>query len=215
MIVSNPRDVPQVIEAELPDAVGRALAAGAIAPLEFIGAGMTGIVLRSGGLSYKAARRLTDTTHALFEAEAEFFAACARADGVREHVAAIRDFDPWGLTITKDYLEPDPDVRPWQHESGLWELHRRIDALMRPHGWTAPEYKPDSYVPTAEGPMLVDGTFAQRVGQVLLQYARALLDGQRPWWSETPQDLAFALRIEVGRSLTAEQAAPLLARLPA
>lgn len=210
----NPEDVPDIVGPELDDVVARALGAGADLPLEYVGAGMTGVVLRHGGRSYKVARRLTDTTHALFEAEAEFFAACARVPEVAEHVAPLEAFDPWGLTIVKLFIARDPDVRLWQYEDSLWELHRRIEDLMIPYGWTAPEYKTDSYVPTARGPILVDGTFAHRVGQVLLAYATDLLDGRRPWWSETPGDLAFALRVEVGRSITAEQAAPLLARLP-
>ena len=212
--LSNPEDVPAVVQPEIADVIARATVSGAGPDLEYIGAGMTAVVLRSGPRSYKVARRLSDTLHSLFEAEAEFFAACARVPELDNNVALIEAFDALGLTIVKTYIERDPDVRPWQYEGGLWEAHRRLEAIMAPRGWTAPEYKVDSYVATSHGPVLVDGTFAHRVGRVLLTYAEELLSGERPWWTETPRDLAFALRIEVGRTLTAQQVEPLLARLP-
>jgi len=211
--VSNAEDVDRVVIGQMEGVVERAMAAGASAPLTYVGAGMTGVVLRSGPRSYKVARNLTPTRHSSFEAEAEFFQACSRVPEIREQVAQIRKFDPYRLVIIKRYVPRDPEAKAWKNETAIWELHKRIEATMIPHGWTAPEFKADSYVLSEAGPVLVDGTFAHRVGLVLLQYATDLLDERRPWWDETPRDLAFALRMEVGRTLTQDQIAPLEARL--
>ena len=213
--LSNPDDVDRIVLGDMDHIVERAMAAGAKAPLEYIGAGMTSVVLRSGAQSYKVARNLSPTRHANFEDEAEFFAACMRVAWVREHVAELRGFDAQRLVIVKAYVPRDPTMRLSQYEHSLWEVHKKIERLMLPHGWGAPEFKNDSYIPTARGAVLVDGTFTQRCGKTLLKYARDLLDGRRPWWTETPRDLGFALRMEVGRTLTPEEIAPLEARLSA
>ena len=53
-----------------------------------------------------------------------------------------------------------------------------------------------------------------RVGHVLLEYVKDVLSGRRVT-DERLGDLAFAVRIEVGRTLTPEEAAPVLRALPA
>jgi len=210
-LVTDAEYVPAVVRPQMPGVVERLKASGAPPPYEYIGAGMTSVVFRSGALAYKVARGTSDSTRSLFLDEAEFLKTASRVARVRHRVAKFVRFDPVNLVITRRYVPRDPNAR--RGAVDLWDLHRELERLMLPHGWTAPEYKDDSYVLAKRGPVLVDAGFAHRVGKVLLRDVEEKLTGRRPWFHDTPQDLAFALRMEVGKTLTQEQIAPLEAKL--
>ena len=106
------------------------------------------------------------------------------------------------LVIVRDCPRKDPDESMSRWESRLWDLHREIERDMLPHGWTAPEFKPDSYVLTAQGPILVDASMPSRVGAVLARYVEGIVAGARPLGNDSPSDLAFAVRREVGQTLS-------------
>lgn len=203
LVPGDVRYIPPVVLPQMPDVVARALAAGAKPPLEYIGAGMTGVVFCAGGTAYKVSRTTAPIAHATFEDEAEWLAEAAHVPSVAPHVAAFHRFDPENLVIIRDCPVADPDQSAYRYGEGkLFDLHRRIEAAMLPHGWTSPEFKPDSYVLTTGGPVLVDASMPSRVGEELARYTEAVAAGKRPLWTTTPRDLAFAVRMEGGRTLT-------------
>lgn len=205
------RYIPKVVLPQMPDVVARALAAGARPPLEYVGAGMTGVVFCAGDIAYKIARDTQPIDHHIFEEEAEWLKAAARVPGVASHVARFRHFDPENLVIERDCPHPDPDMSAWRYgENRLFDLHRQIEHEMIPHGWTAPEFKPDSYVLTTRGPVLVDASMPSRVGDELAQYVRDVVAGERELWTTRPTDLAFSVRREIGQTLSKDEADQLL-----
>lgn len=188
----NVRDVPRAIEGEMRNAMARAVAAGAGPRLEFIGAGMTGIVLSDGKHAYKIARHSPDT----LAEEAEWFVAAAKVPFVKDHVPANVRWDEKNGVIIRDFV--DGRAGRWGDESKLRDLHSEIDKQMREKaGWSAPEFKGDSYIITPSGQqVLIDGSMPIRVGQNLVGYVEDVLDGRRV--SREPlTDLAFALRAEI------------------
>ena len=203
LVPGDARYVPDTVRPQMPDVVARALAAGATPPLEYMGAGMTGIVFCSGDVAYKVARDTRPIDHQFFEEEADWLAVAVRVPAVSPHVAHFLDFDPDNLVITRDCARADPDQSAWRYgENKLHDLHRQIERAMIPHGWTAPEFKPDSYVLTTSGPVLVDASMPSRVGEELARYVEAVVADERPLWTTRPQDLAFAVRMEAGRTLS-------------
>ena len=197
----------------MPDVVARAAAAGMPAGAEFMGAGMTGVVFCVGGEAFKVARQATPTLRRMLEEEAEWLGAAARVPAVAPHVAGVRRFDPRNVVIVRDCPRADPDQPRWKWEGALFDLHRSIEQAMLPNGWTAPEFKPDSYVLTSQGAILVDASMPSRVGHVLSLYIEDLVEGERELGDERPSDLAFAVRREVGQTLTREEADRLQALL--
>jgi hypothetical protein len=196
------RFVPAIVQPQMPDIVRRALAAGARPPLEYMGAGMTGVVFCAGDIAYKVARDTRPIDHQFFEEEAEWLRAVTAVPEVAPHVVHFRGFDPDNLVIVRDCPVADPDQSAWRYgENKLHDLHRQIERDMIPHGWTAPEFKLDSYVLTTRGPVLVDASMPSRVGEELARYVEAVAADERPLWT-TPEDLAFAVRMEAGRTLT-------------
>lgn len=187
---------------QMPDIVARAAAGGMPRGAEYMGAGMTGVVFCVGEVAYKVARSTQPISHSMFGDEAEWLDAAARVGSVAPHVARIHRFDPVNLVIVRDCPRKDPDQSMSRWESRLWDLHREIERDMLPHGWTAPEFKPDSYVLTAQGPILVDASMPSRVGAVLARYVEGIVAGARPLGNDSPSDLAFAVRREVGQTLS-------------
>jgi len=200
------RYVPAIVRPQMPDVVRRAAAAGMPPGTEYVGAGMTGVVFCAGATAFKVARDTRPIDHHLFEDEAEWLASTAAVPAVAPHVAHLRRFDPENLVIVRDCPHPDPDQSHWRWESKLHELHGFIERAMIPHGWTAPEFKPDSYVLTPHGPILVDASMPSRVGAVLAQYVEDVVSGARPLWTTRPHDLTFEVRREVGQTLTQAEA---------
>jgi hypothetical protein len=187
------------------------LAASARPPLEYVGAGMTGIVFCAGDVAYKVARDTRPIDHQIFEEEAEWLEAASHVPEVAPHVARFRHFDPENLVIERDCPHPDPDMSAWRYGEGkLFDLHGRIEREMIPHGWTAPEFKPDSYVITSRGPVLVDASMPSRVGAELAQYIEDVVSGERELRTTQPSDLAFYVRREIGQTLSKDEAERLL-----
>ncbi len=207
------RYVPAVVLPQMPDVVARAVAAGMPHGAEFMGAGMTGVVFCVGTTAFKVAREASPTLRRMLEEEAEWLAAAAAVPAVAPHVAGVRQFDPGNVVIVRDCPRADPDEPRWKWESALFDLHRRIEQAMLPNGWSAPEFKPDSYVLTSGGPILVDASMPSRVGAVLAQYVEDVARGARELGDERPNDLAFAVRREVGQTLSQAEADRLQALL--
>jgi hypothetical protein len=196
------RFVPEAVVPQMPDIMARALAAGAPPSLEFMGAGMTGVVFCADDIAYKVARTMKPINRSFFEDEAEWLEAASRVREVSLHVAPFYRFDP--LTLVIERACPKSERSSYSYgESKLFDLHQKIERAMIPHGWSAPEYKPDSYVITTHGPVLVDASMPSRVGQVLARYVEEIVAGKRELRSgDRPGDLAFAVRREVGQTLS-------------
>lgn len=206
LVPGDDQYVPAVVLPQMPDVVARALAAGAQPPLEYIGDGMTGVVFCVGDVAYKVARHTSPSNHASFEDEAEWLITASYVRDVAPYVAQIHHFDADNLVIERDCVRPDPDRTPYRYGEGkLFDLHRNIERAMLPHGWSAPEFKLDSYVITLGGPVLVDAGMASRVGSELARYVEAVVSGERPLWNTTPSDLAFYVRREIGQTLSQGQ----------
>lgn len=189
----------RAVEQEFEDALQRAIAAGAQPPLDFVGAGMTGIVFRAGGQAFKVARGSAAT---FLQEEAEWLRDAARVPGVREHVVRFTRYDATHGVLVREHVPQREDYR--RNESKLFDLHQRIGKLMRTVGWGAPEFKPDSYVYAPHrGPVLVDASMPHRFGRRAIEYVVDVLRGRRPLPKRSYQsekdawkDLAFDVRRE-------------------
>lgn len=207
LVPGDDRYIHEIILPEMPDVVARAITAGAPTPLEYMGAGMTGVVFCVDGVAYKVARRMRDIDHQMFEDEAEWLTAASHVTDVAPSVAEIFHFDPDNLVIERDCPRPATDQTPYRYgERRLSDLHGDIERAMLPHGWTAPEFKPDSYVITARGPVLVDASMPSRVGQELARYVEDVVADDRQLWSDRPSDIAFYVRREIGQTLSKGEA---------
>jgi hypothetical protein len=187
----NERDVPGAIAGEMRSAVARAVAAGAAPRLEFIGAGMTGIVLSDGKYAYKVARH----DPGVLAEEAEWFVDAARTPFVKDHVPKHVRWNAQHGVLVRDFVDGRPGR--WGDESRLFDLHRAMEKHMLKAGWSMPEFKGDSYIIAENGhPILVDGSLPSRVGKNLVRYVEDALAGRRTP-RESMSDLAFALRREI------------------
>lgn len=214
-IVEDAEYVPSVVQPEMSSVVSRALDAGATAPLQYMGAGMTGVVFCNGDVAYKVARRVSPLLRRMLGDEAEWLAAAGRVRDVRKHVARLHGYDPQSIVIVRECPRRDPEMTSYRYgERRLSDLHSEIEHKMIPHGWTAPEFKPDSYVITKSGPVLVDASMPARVGHVLLDYVHDVMTGRRTT-DERPGDLAFEVRREIGQTLEPQEAEPVLIELEA
>jgi hypothetical protein len=205
-VVPNVVDIPSGtwthIEDQFPDAVARTLAAGALSPLEFLGAGMTSIVFcDAAGQGFKTARHLA--SEGMLADEAEWLATAGQIPGVQDHVARLTAYDPDLAVIERECVRGKRGT--WAMGTKLRDLHVRIQTAMLPYGWTAPEYKEDSYVVArGRGPILVDASMPHRVGRRLVEYALDVLAGRRPTGPREFEDLAFSIRIEVSNGTIPE-----------
>jgi len=211
--IGDARFIPGVVLPQMPD-VARRLRAIEHGAVEYIGAGMTGVVFCAGSRAFKVARDTRPIDHKFFDDEAEWLEAASRVAEVAPHVAKFHSFDRVNLVIVRACPRTAPDMSPYRYgEDKLHALHGRIEKAMLPHGWTSPEFKADSYVITSEGPVLVDASMPSRVGVVLVEYIADILAGRRAGY-ENASTLAFELRREVQMGTVGEmRAAPLLAQL--
>ena len=201
----------RAIGPELDDAERRAYAAGATGDLEYIGAGMTGIVFcDERNKAFKVARN-GDTAVAI---EARWIAAANKI--IPEHVPKLFGFDRDQNVLVRECMRPVPRERSRWNERKLFALHERIGKTMHQYGWGRPEYKPDSYVYTQRGPVLVDAGFAVRRGRELVRETLDYLNGRRKLQpQERPTDIAWEIRMERGETIPPAVANKLLARLKA
>ena len=173
---------------------------------------MTAIVLCDArGHAFKIARDATNKS--FLDDEADWLAVASKTPGVREHVAKFIRYWPYYIVIERECPMPTLGYRR-RDEHAIFDLHYDvIGKRMNRVGWTAPEFKQDSYVITDRGPILVDASMAQRIGKVLLRYTVDLLRGRRTT-SDRPSDYAYYVRREIGeRTITERAAAPVLQAL--
>jgi len=207
--------VPGACKPQIQGTAQRARQAGAQGPLKFIGCGMTAMVYEdSRGRCFKTARQDTPAARSMLRDEAAWLKAAGAVSGVREHVVKLERWHEEPATIERACAKGRPGT--WSQESKLRDLHADIEKKMVPHGWTAPEFKGDSYIADDDGqgrPVLVDAGFASRVGRALLEHVAAMWACRKPKDNSSPSDNAFYLRSEVDRTLTKAQIAKIEPKL--
>lgn len=212
----------RVIEPELDEAERRAYAAGAKGDLEYVGAGMTGIVFcDERDKAFKVARRPLQNAQGANKpdsgavAEEAAWLKAAASQPIAPHVARFFAYDRDNAVLVRECVRAAPRPRG-ANERKLHALHERISQTMKAKGWGRPEYKPDSYVYTRRGPVLVDAGFAAKHGHVLVNDTLDFLNGRRKLRGrEKVADIAWELRMERGETIPAPVANKLLARLKA
>lgn len=211
--VSNLDDIPPGLlhGTAMNTAAYRALEAGAEPPLEYIGAGATGIVFCDPYLAFKVARHDRGKTIA---DEAEWLQTAASIPAVRPHVARLWHYDPVNRVLVRECVRGTTGT--WGASRKIIDLWELIAPYMLAEGWTMPELKEDSAVFVDGAPKIVDAGMASRVSNRLLAYVEAILDGRiDPDDYEDYSTLAFYVRREFGQKepLDEERAHRLLARL--
>lgn len=212
--VSNLDDIPPgyLHGTAIGDAAYRALEAGAEPPLEYIGAGATGIVFCDPHSAFKVARHSKGRT---LTDEAEWLETAASIPQVRPYVATIERWDPEQRVIVRECVRGSRGT--WGGSQKIRDLWDRIAPYMLAEGWTMPELKEDSVIfDDNENPKIVDAGMASRVSDRLLEYVNAILDGRiDPDTYEDHSTLAFYVRREFGQSppMNEARAQQLLERL--
>lgn len=193
----------------------RVLRSGAKTPLTFIGMGAYGVVFCDGrGRGYKAARRPDDAAirHGI-EDEAEWLRVASSVPYAKDHVARFVAYYPKTVVIERQCIVGS-SYRS-RAKVSKWDTHHLIGKAMAPYGYGAPEFKEDSYVwDRSRGWVLVDASMAHKYGARLAAQASRALAGQKRF--ATPQekkDIAWALRMEAGRTIAPERAERMSERL--
>lgn len=200
--LTNMSEVPAHIRPEIQAAVGRALEAGAPAPLTYVGVGMYGIVLCDvENHAWKVARWTGNGEGSRqfildeVASEYEWLRDAARSP-ISGNVAKVYAIHPEQLALERECVAGRPGG--WADDKRLGDLHTKIERAMIPLGWTAPEFKENSYIIRDDGtPVLVDISQAQRVGMNLVGYVKDVLEGKRAT-HDSWRDLAFYLLREMG-----------------
>lgn len=172
-ILVNPDEIHPVVTSEIPNAIERAVAAGAVLPLTYLGSGAYGNVFCDAvNRAYKVSRA-NHHYWGVYE-EAEWLRAANQVRGVREHVAKFYDYQD-GVLIRECVKQREYGRK---NEAKLWELHQRIGALMRRVGWGQPEFKAGSYGVGRRGPVLFDASWGVHMGTNLARLVTEVLAGR-------------------------------------
>lgn len=191
--------IPKSIEPEVHGAFDRAVQAGAPLPLSYVGAGMYGIVFcDEAGHAWKVARfsELATENHRAYMLEkfAEEYEWLRDAEGtsIERNVSKVYAIHPDPIVLERECVPGSPGT--WADGTRLSHLHRRIGKVMEvERGWTAPEFKEDSYVIRPDGTaVLVDTSSVHRLGMNLAGWIEDVLDGRRTT-KDRWHDLAFYL----------------------
>lgn len=189
--------ISRPIRQEIPEVFARAIRAGAEPPLDYVGAGMYGIVFCDDlGHAWKVMRLESgaerERAFQLENAAEEYeWLRDAAYTSIAGNVAQVYAIHPEEIVLERECVDGRPGV--WADDQRLNSLHGKIEKVMLPLGWTAPEFKEDSYIIRPDKtPVLVDISMAQRVGMNLAGWIHDVLEGKRRTrWSWN--DLAFYL----------------------
>lgn len=194
------RQVP-ALRGEIDSIVQRVLGAGAVAPLHYIGTGMTAMVVcdaRKRG--YKVARKPRD--FAGLANEAEWLRIANTEPAIREHVARFYRWHASEGVIERECVraKPSEKLRSYGRSDKIWKLHQLFRATMKRYGWSVPELKDDSYIDTRDrGLVLVDAGQVLRVGTNLAREVIAKhRNGAEPWQREFARG---EIRAEMDRTI--------------
>lgn len=224
------RFAPMFVWDEIPDVVTRALAAGAIPPLEYMGVGMTAIVLcdaentawkvgrpynesETGYYQPKLINGISLTVYSLLEDEATWLALANQIQWVQDHVAEFYAWHPREAIIERECVRGK--VGSWGSGGSVFDVSQAITEIMHQYGWSGPERKEDSYVlARGRGWVVVDAGFVHRVGRALVEQVVRVLRGEVIVKASTNLNtLAFEVRMESGKTIPERVAERLLERL--
>jgi|FLYK01.1.fsa_nt_gi hypothetical protein len=213
----NPEDIPSWLLPRMPDVLARVRSAGAQGPLEYVGVGMFGVVLCDReNVAWKVFHREKPASSFfllhLLEEEYDFLKDAAQTEAA-PYVARVYAMYPEELVLTRECVRGRPGG--WADAAKLWEVHRKIEEIMMPSvGWTAPEFKEDSYIFRPNGtPVLVDASMPHRVGLNLARYVEDVIEGRKVPY-ESWRTLAFYILREIPYGTIPEEVyLPLLRRL--
>jgi hypothetical protein len=179
---------------ELPSVIERALKAGARPPLTFLGAGMYGVVLADARSAYKVARHKTPANLASIRDEAEWLRVATRV--IPSMVARYKRHYPALGVLVRENVKGRPGG--WSKSTKTQALDKAIREAMRPHNYSGPEYKDDSYIANEEtgAIKLVDASSTNMIGDRLTSHVEAVLRGEVPF-AERLSDLAFYVRSDI------------------
>lgn len=196
--LTNPDDIGRIVASEIPDAIARAVAAGAVLPLTYLGSGAYGNVFCDAeNRAFKVSR--AGTHYWGISEEAAWLRAANQIPGVREHVAKYYGYQD-GVLIRECVTQREFRT---QNQNKIWEIHQRIRMLMRPAGWGAPEFKYESYAVGRRGPVLFDASSAVRVGTNLARLVTDVI-ARRVDYPFPLSDLAYDVRMEVPGTIPPE-----------
>ena len=219
-LISNLDRAPDRYLDEIKRAGIRALKVGAKPPFAYQGIGMTAVVLcDSRGHGFKVARRPDQAINrAMIAEEAEWLTVASTLPELKGKIARLRYFHKAESIIERECIRERGESRRRSKDTRR-ETHAEIEAAMRRYGWSAPEYKDDSYVnASGRGWVLVDASMPHRTGLRLAAHAAEILRGRRfAGYGDKPSVVAWELRMEGGKSLpqgTAESLSRKLLALP-
>jgi len=216
--LSDPGYVESGITSELPDAVERAVSAGAPVPLEYVGAGMFGIVLcDANDHAWKVARLATRTEDQRqfmleeFASEYEWLRDAAHTK-VADNVAKVYAIHAPDIVLERECVRGH--AGGWGDGAKLTAVHNRIWKAMEPQGWTAPEFKENSYIFRPDGiPVLVDISMAMRIGMNLAGWVEDVLDDKRKTRTDWSSLAFYLLRERREKTISEDKLMELLGRL--
>lgn len=217
-MIANDRDLPERYREEIERAARRAVRmANARAPLDYIGIGMTGVVFCDArDHAFKVARHPGQAiTRSMIAQEAEWLRVAGTVPSIRRHIARLYRYHRSAAILERECIHDDARNRGRRPKADRWDLHASIREAMKPYGFGAPEFKDDSYVYVrGRGWVLVDASMPIVMGSRLVARATEMLKGRR-FLNESPSDMAYAVRMESGRSIPPAVAERLSARLEA
>lgn len=182
-------------------------------PLDYKGIGMTAVVFCDRrGIGYKVARHPEQAINrTMIAEEAEWLRTASAAPELRGKIARLRHHHSRASIIERECIFGDSIG--WRRRDTRREVHQEIAHVMRRYGWSAPEFKDDSYIYTSgRGWVLVDASMPHRTGSRLAARAGETLKGHR-FHNERPSDLAWEIRMEAGKTLPEKLAMRLSERL--
>lgn len=188
-------DAHDAVKPQVIDAAMRATAVGAeAASLKYVGAGMEGIIFQDGqGRAYKVSRNRSDKHPNRLRNEAE--AMMALADSPVAHlVAKVHGYDKQHDVITRDMIQGSS--AGWGQSKRMQEAYQEIAHELGKRGWTAPEFKEDSFiVPQGGGePVMVDMGMIHPKGAVLAARLKERVENLNPKddWFDYQLDVSHA-----------------------
>jgi hypothetical protein len=215
----NPYIGPPEYREEVLKAEMRAHQASAPEALEYVGIGMYGIVFcDKNNVAWKVFRHQDAAPEDILRflrvvlAEEYEWLRDAAETLIVGSVAQAYAMYPDEIVLKRECIRGYPGT--WAKSRELRILHGKIEKAMIPKGWTAPEFKEDSYVYESEDrPRLVDISHAQRIGMNLAGFVDDVLEGRRETYKR-PRDLAFfIIREWPYKTIPEEVTRDLLARL--
>ena len=196
------------IRGEIDQAVERAVAAGARAPLTYMGAGAEGVVFCDPtGKAFKVGRRLGRGDDSLAN-EAAFFRKANQVPAIARNVARFYRYDRDHDVIVRECIREERTKKGDRRylpgaDTKAYDTAERIHQAMLPYGYTGPERKPDSFVyARGRGMVLVDGGFAHKVGHELVKDVLDKINNRVPRGPfEDDETLAYHVRWERGGTI--------------